>query len=103
MVKEKGRIDILFANAGVGELVSLGAITRVNVISPGPIDTPMFNNVAHSKEQTEQLLTNIVSTVPVGRMGSPKEVANAALFLALDDSSYVTGIELFVDGSVAHI
>jgi NAD(P)-dependent dehydrogenase (short-subunit alcohol dehydrogenase family) len=53
-----------------------------------------------SQEQAEQLLTNIVSTVPLGRMGSPDEVAKAASFLALDDSSYVTRIELFVDGGV---
>jgi NAD(P)-dependent dehydrogenase (short-subunit alcohol dehydrogenase family) len=56
-----------------------------------------------SQEQAEQLLTNIVSTVPLGRMGSPEEVAKAALFLASDDSSYVTRIELFVDGGVVQI
>ena len=76
---------------------------RVNVISPGPIDTPMFSSVVQSEEQAEQLLTNIVSTVPLGRMGNPDEVAKAALFLASDDSSYVTGIELFVDGGVVQI
>jgi NAD(P)-dependent dehydrogenase (short-subunit alcohol dehydrogenase family) len=76
---------------------------RVNAISPGPIDTQMFSSVVQSEEQTEQLLTNIVSTVPLGRMGSPDEIAKAALFLASDDSSYVTGIELFVDGGAAQI
>jgi NAD(P)-dependent dehydrogenase (short-subunit alcohol dehydrogenase family) len=76
---------------------------RVNVISPGPIDTPMFSSVVQSEEQAEQLLTNIVSTVPLGRMGNPDEVAKAALFLASDDSSYVTGIELFVDGGIVQI
>jgi NAD(P)-dependent dehydrogenase (short-subunit alcohol dehydrogenase family) len=178
-VKEhKGRIDILFANAGVGELVPLEAITeahfdkifginvkgllftvqkalplfqdsgggsiilnasiaaskglealsvysatkaairsfartwtvdlkqrkiRVNAISPGPIDTPGFNGLAQSEEQAEQLKTNQVSTVPLGRMGSPDEVAKAVSFLASDDSSYVTGVELFVDGGMAQI
>ena len=175
--EQKGRIDILFANAGVGELVPLGEITeahfdktfginvkgllfsvqkalplfqdgggsiilnasiasskgaealsvysatkaairsfartwtaelkhrkiRVNAISPGPIDTPGFNGLALSEEQIEQLKTSIVSTVPMGRMGSPDEVAKAVSFLASDDSSYVTGIELFVDGGMAQI
>jgi NAD(P)-dependent dehydrogenase (short-subunit alcohol dehydrogenase family) len=173
--EQKGRIDILFANAGVGELVPLGEITeahfdktfginvkgllftvqkalplfqdgggsiilnasiasskgaealsvysatkaairsfartwtvelkhrkiRVNAISPGPIDTPGFNGLALSEEQIEQFKTSIVSTVPMGRMGSPDEVAKAVSFLASDDSSYVTGIELFVDGGMA--
>jgi NAD(P)-dependent dehydrogenase (short-subunit alcohol dehydrogenase family) len=176
--EQKGRIDILFANAGVGELAPLGAITeahfdktfginvkgllftvqkalplfhdddggsiiltasvggskgnpalsvygatkaairsfartwtvelkprkiRVNAISPGPIDTPIFNGLAQSEEQIEQFKTSIVSTVPMGRMGSPDEVAKAASFLASDDSSYITGIELFVDGGMAQI
>jgi NAD(P)-dependent dehydrogenase (short-subunit alcohol dehydrogenase family) len=175
--EQKGRIDILFANAGVGELVPLGAITeahfdkifginvkgvlftvqkalplfqdgggsiilnasiasskgaealsvysatkaairsfartwtvelkhrkiRVNAISPGPIDTPVFNGLGLSEEQIEQFKTSIVSTVPMGRMGSPDEVAKAASFLASDDSSYVAGIELCVDGGMAQI
>jgi NAD(P)-dependent dehydrogenase (short-subunit alcohol dehydrogenase family) len=179
MVKEeKGRIDILFANAGVGELVPLGEITeahfdktfginvkgllftvqkalplfqdggggsiilnasiaaskgieassvysatkaairsfartwtvelkhrkiRVNAISPGMIDTPGLNGLAQSEEQIEQFKTSFVSNVPMGRMGSPDEVAKAVSFLASDDSSYVTGIELFVDGGMAQI
>jgi NAD(P)-dependent dehydrogenase (short-subunit alcohol dehydrogenase family) len=175
--EQKGHIDILFANAGVGELVPLGEITeahfdktfginvkgllftvqkalplfqdgggsiilnasiasskgaealsvysatkaairsfartwtvelkhrkiRVNAISPGPIDTPGFNGLAQSEEQIEQLKTSIVSTVPMGLMGSPDEVAKVISFLASDDSSYVTGIKLFVDGGVAQI
>jgi NAD(P)-dependent dehydrogenase (short-subunit alcohol dehydrogenase family) len=175
--EQKGRIDILFANAGVGELVPLGAITeahfdktfginvkgvlftvqkalplfqdgggsiilnasiasskgaealsvysatkaairsfartwtvelkhrkiRVNAISPGPIETPGFNGLALSEEQIAQFKTSIVSTVPMGRMGSPDEVAKVVSFLASDDSSYVTGIELFVDGGMAQI
>src|SRR5215208_3159379 len=174
--KQKGRIDILFANAGVGELVPLGAITeahfdktfginvkgvlftvqkalplfqeggsiilnasiaaskgieassvysaskaairsfartwtvelkhrriRVNTISPGMIDTPIFNGLAQSQEQIEQFKTSFVSTVPLRRMGSPDEVAKVVSFLASDDSSYVTGIELFIDGGMAQI
>jgi NAD(P)-dependent dehydrogenase (short-subunit alcohol dehydrogenase family) len=177
--EQKGRIDILFANAGVGELAPLGEITedhfdktfsinvkgvlftvqkalplfqddggggsiilnasiasskgvealsvysatkaavrsfarswtvelkhrkiRVNAISPGPIDTPGVSGLVQSEEQIEQFKTSIVSAVPMGRMGSPDEVAKAASFLASDDSSYITGIELFVDGGMAQI
>ncbi|HZE77738.1 MAG TPA: glucose 1-dehydrogenase [Nitrososphaeraceae archaeon] len=174
--EKKGGVDILFANAGVGELLPLGAITeahfdrtfginvkgllftvqkalplfhdggsiilnasiaaskgieessvynatkaairsfartwtvelkqrkiRVNAISPGMIDTPGLNGLAQSQEQIEQFKTSFVATVPLGRMGSPDEVANVVSFLASDDSSYVTGIELFVDGGVAQI
>ena len=174
--EQKGQIDILFANAGVGELIPLGAITeahfdkmfginvkgllftvqkalpifqdggsiilnasiaaskelrrqvsttqpkaairsfartwtvelkhrkiRVNAISPGMIDTPGLNGLAQSQEQIEQFKTSFVSIVPLGRMGSPDEVAKAARSSLRDDSSYVTGIELFVDGGVAQI
>jgi NAD(P)-dependent dehydrogenase (short-subunit alcohol dehydrogenase family) len=175
--EQKGRIDILFANAGIGELAPLGAITeahfdktlginvkgllftvqkalplfqdgggsiilnasiasskgiealsvysatkaavrsfarswtvdlkhrkiRVNAISPGPIDTPGVSELVQGEEQIEQFKTSIISTVPMGRRGSPDEVAKAASFLASDDSSYVTGIELFVDGGMAQI
>jgi len=76
---------------------------RVNAISPGPIDTPGINNLGLTGEQTEEFKKNIVATVPMGRMGDPDEIAKAALFLASDDSSYVTGVELFVDGGMAQI
>src|SRR5919197_5784610 len=174
--EQKGHIDILFANAGVGELAPLGAITeahfdktfginvkgllftvqkalplfhdsgsiilnasiaaskgveassvynatkaairsfartwtvelrhrkiRVNAISPGMIDTPGLNGLAQNQEQIQQFKTSFLSTVPLGRVGSPDEVAKAVSFLASDDSSYITGIELFVDGGVAQI
>jgi NAD(P)-dependent dehydrogenase (short-subunit alcohol dehydrogenase family) len=71
---------------------------RVNAISPGPIDTPIFTG----EEKVEEL-KRLINTVPMGRKGSPDEIAKAALFLASDDSSYVTGIELFVDGGRAQI
>ena len=169
-VKERGRLDILFANAGVMEFASLGAFTeehfdkifgvnvkgtlftvqkalpllndggsiiingsvasskgtpgfgvygaskaairnavrtltvelkdrgiRSNVISPGPTETPLVAGVPPEKA------AQIISTIPMGRMGQADEVAKAALFLASDDSSYVTGIELFVDGGRAQI
>jgi NAD(P)-dependent dehydrogenase (short-subunit alcohol dehydrogenase family) len=70
---------------------------RSNVISPGPIRTPLTNR------QSADLIARFVSTVPMGRMGEPDEVAKAALYLASDDSSFVTGIELFVDGGGAQV
>jgi len=77
---------------------------RVNAISPGPIDTPGlsagFSGLGVSEDQIKM---SVVSTIPLGRMGNPHEVAKAALFLATDDSSFVTGIELFVDGGQAQI
>ena len=76
---------------------------RVNAISPGPIDTPIFSSVLQTEEQIEQIKTSLVASVPMGRMGSPDELAKAVSFLASDDSSYVTGIELFVDGGMAQI
>ncbi|KFG93524.1 oxidoreductase [Burkholderia paludis] len=70
---------------------------RSNVLSPGPIDTPIMDG------QPVDLIARMVSTIPMGRMGEADEVARAALFLASDDSSFVTGIELFVDGGRAQI
>ena len=64
---------------------------RSNVVSPGPINTLML------RRQSPEV-TRIVSTIPMGRMGEPDEIAKVALFLASDDSSFITGIELFVDG-----
>ena len=171
VVKEqKGRVDVLFANAGGGEFAPLGAITeehfdktfnnnvkgllftvqkalpllpegasiilnasitsskgtpafsvysatkaairsfarsftvdlkdrkiRVNAISPGPIDTPGLDGLG------DDLKKGLAAAVPMGRLGSPDEIAKAVVFLASDDSSYVTGIELFVDGGMAQI
>ncbi len=75
---------------------------RTNAISPGPIDTPFVNRVLND-QQTERFLKKSVSSTSTGRMGSPDEVAKAVSFLASDDSSYVTGIELFVDGGMGQI
>ena len=76
---------------------------RVNAISPGPIDTPGINSLGLSEQQIEEFKKNMVASVPLGRMGAADEIAKAALFLASDDSSYVTGVELFVDGGMAQI
>ena len=75
---------------------------RVNDISPGPIDTPFVSRVLND-QQTENFLKNSINSTSIGRMGSPDEVAKVVSFLASDDSSYVTGIELFVDGGMAQI
>jgi NAD(P)-dependent dehydrogenase (short-subunit alcohol dehydrogenase family) len=177
--EQKGRIDILFANAGVGELAPLGEITeahfdktfginvkgllftvqkalplfqddgrggsiilnasiasskgiealsvysatkaavrsfarswtvdlkhrkiRVNAISPGPIDTPGASGLVQGEEQIEQFKASQVAAVPLHRIGSPDEVAKVVSFLASDESSFITGIELFVDGGMAQI
>ena len=173
--QQKGRIDILFANAGIAESAPLGSITedhfnkifdinvkgllftvqralplfqdggsiiltssvggskgtpalsvynatkaairsfarswtvdlkhrkiRVNAISPGPINTPAVSRLFENGQQAEQVKTALLN-IPMGRMGNPDEVAKAVAFLASDDSSYITGIELFVDGGRAQI
>jgi NAD(P)-dependent dehydrogenase (short-subunit alcohol dehydrogenase family) len=76
---------------------------RVNVVSPGPIDTPALRELYSSTETGKQRMANISNIVPMGRLGTPEEIAKAVLFLASDDSSYVTGIELFVDGGTAQV
>src|SRR4029434_1485507 len=67
---------------------------RVNAISPGPIETPIFGKLGLSEDKVKDFGSYILSQVPMGRMGRSEEVAKAALFLASDDSSYITGIEL---------
>jgi NAD(P)-dependent dehydrogenase (short-subunit alcohol dehydrogenase family) len=76
---------------------------RVNAISPGPIDTPGSTGLVQGEEQIEQFKAGMAATVPIGRMGNPDEVAKVASFLASDESSFITGIELFVDGGAAQI
>jgi NAD(P)-dependent dehydrogenase (short-subunit alcohol dehydrogenase family) len=175
--REKGHVDILFANAGTGEFAALGAITedhfdrifdtnvkgllftvqkalplfreggsivlnasitastggpafsvysatkaavrsfartwsvdlkdrriRVNAISPGIIPTPGYNNaLGMNAQQVDQYVARVVPGIPLGRPGTTDEVAKAVSFLASDESSYVAGIELFVDGGIAQV
>ena len=174
--QQKGRVDILFANAGGGEFAPLGSITeahydktfnanvkgllftvqkalplftnggsiilnasivsikgtpalsvysatkaavrsfartwtldlkdrriRVNAVSPGPIDTPGVDGLAKTAEELAQFKAAMISGVPMGRMGTSDEIAKAVSFLASDDASFITGIELFVDGGMAQI
>jgi NAD(P)-dependent dehydrogenase (short-subunit alcohol dehydrogenase family) len=173
---EKGRLDILFANAGIAKYAALGNITeelydsifdvnvkgvlfttqkalplmpegasiilnasvvaskglssnsvysatkaairsfartwttdlkdrriRVNAISPGTIDTPGLKDLLASGEAGEQRRKMVASAIPLGRLGRPVEIANAVVFLASDESSYITGSEIFVDGGFAQV
>jgi NAD(P)-dependent dehydrogenase (short-subunit alcohol dehydrogenase family) len=173
---EKGRVDVLFANAGLGSLAPLGAITeaqfelvfgvnvrgtlftvqkglplmeaggsiiltgsttgsmgspafsvysatkaairnfarswaldlkatgiRVNVLSPGATATPgLLDSLAKSGQQ-DRLISGLIGQTPLGRMGRPEETAAVALFLASDESSFMTGSEVFVDGGMAQV
>ena len=174
--REKGKLDIVFANAGAAQYAALGAITedaydsmfginvkgvlftvqkalpllpdgasiilnasivgskglpansvysatkaavrsfartwttdlksrhiRVNAISPGSTDTPGLSNLLASSEVGEQRKKLIANAVPLGRFGTPDEIAKAVVFLASDDASYITGAELFVDGGFAQV
>jgi NAD(P)-dependent dehydrogenase (short-subunit alcohol dehydrogenase family) len=174
--REKGKLDIVFANAGVAKFAALGTITeelydwtfdinvkgllftvqkalpllpdgaaiilnssivgskglpinsvysatkaairsfartwttdlkdrriRVNAVSPGSIDTPGLSDLLASSDVGEQRRKMITASVPLGRLGTPDEIAKAVVFLASDDSSYVTGVELFVDGGFAQV
>lgn len=174
--QEKGRLDIIFANAGGGRVAPLGAITeedfdktfninvkgvlftvqkalpllsegasiilnastastvgtpafsvysatkaavrsfarnwildlrerkiRVNAISPGVVPTPGYDHLGLSNEQLQAFVDSQATTIPLGRVGTPDEIAKAVVFLASDDSSFVNGIELFVDGGMAQI
>jgi NAD(P)-dependent dehydrogenase (short-subunit alcohol dehydrogenase family) len=174
--REKGKLDIVFANAGVAKFAALGTITeelydwtfdinvkgllftvqkalpllpdgasiilnssvvgskglpinsvysatkaairsfartwttdlkdrriRVNAVSPGSIDTPGLSGLLGSSETGQQRLKMISNNVPLGRLGTPDEIAKAVVFLASDDASFITGAELFVDGGFAQV
>lgn len=76
---------------------------RVNAVSPGTIETPGLNDLLASSPVGEQRRKMISNAVPLGRFGTPDEIAKAVVFLASDDASYITGTELFVDGGFAQI
>jgi NAD(P)-dependent dehydrogenase (short-subunit alcohol dehydrogenase family) len=80
-----------------------GRRIRVNAVSPGATDTPGLNDLLASADVGQERLKAISSIVPLGRLGTPDEIAKAVVFLASDDSSYVTGVELFVDGGFAQV
>jgi NAD(P)-dependent dehydrogenase (short-subunit alcohol dehydrogenase family) len=76
---------------------------RVNAVSPGPIDTPLMHNMGSTKEISKAIVEKITGMTVIGRLGQPIEIAKSVVFLASDDSSYITGIELFVDGGAGQI
>jgi NAD(P)-dependent dehydrogenase (short-subunit alcohol dehydrogenase family) len=76
---------------------------RVNAVSPGSIETPGLDRLLASAETGRERLKMISGSVPLGRLGTPDEIARAVVFLASDDSSYITGTELFVDGGFAQV
>jgi NAD(P)-dependent dehydrogenase (short-subunit alcohol dehydrogenase family) len=77
---------------------------RINTLSPGPIKTPgLVELVGTDPAQQQGFLDHLASLIPMGRVGDPDEIAKAAVFLASDDSSFVNGIELFVDGGMQQI
>jgi NAD(P)-dependent dehydrogenase (short-subunit alcohol dehydrogenase family) len=90
-----------FARTWASEL--RGRAIRVNTISPGTIDTPGIDGLAADQEQADQLKGFLLSKIPLGRLGRPADVAAAALFLASDQSTFITGVELFVDGGTNQI
>mgnify|MGYP002777830880 CR=1 FL=1 len=83
------------------ELVGRGI--RVNAVSPGPIATPIYGRMGMSQEQVEGLGQSIIQQVPMQRFGQAEEVAKAVLFLASEDSSYILGTELVVDGGLTQL
>lgn len=90
-----------FARGWILELAPRGI--RVNVLAPGSTSTPGWHGLSSSIEEERAMIAATIAATPAGRLGKPEEIARAALFLASDDSSYVNGSELFVDGGSAQI
>ncbi|PRY04477.1 SDR family NAD(P)-dependent oxidoreductase [Paraburkholderia sp. BL25I1N1] len=90
-----------YARTWTRELKDLGI--RVNTLSPGPIDTPLVKARTKTEEAADQLRASFSAAIPLGRMGTAEEVASAALFLASDESSFVAGIDLPVDGGMSQV
>jgi NAD(P)-dependent dehydrogenase (short-subunit alcohol dehydrogenase family) len=90
-----------FARTWTMELKERGI--RVNTISPGAIDTPIMDSQVSNAEEADALRAQYAQATPLGRLGKPEEVASVALFLASDESSFVAGVDLFVDGGIAQV
>ncbi len=76
---------------------------RVNCLSPGPVLTPIIGKMGIGDEQFAAFERQVAGQIPLGRLGRPEELANAALFLASDDSSFITGVDLCVDGGLSQL
>jgi NAD(P)-dependent dehydrogenase (short-subunit alcohol dehydrogenase family) len=90
-----------FARTAASELV--GRNIRVNTVAPGPIETPIFGRLGLDKAAIDEMAKGFVSLVPMKRLGQPEEVAGAVAFLASSDSSYITGVEINVDGGMGQV
>jgi NAD(P)-dependent dehydrogenase (short-subunit alcohol dehydrogenase family) len=90
-----------FARTVAAELVARNI--RVNTVAPGPIATPILSRTGLPKESVDEFLKGIVSKVPMKRLGQPEEVAGVVAFLASQDASYITGVEINVDGGMGQI
>ena len=89
------------ARTFASELVNRGI--RVNVVSPGPIATPIFGRTGLPQATVDEFIAGIKSAVPMKRLGTPEEVGNAVLFLASPEASYITGVDLNVDGGMGQV
>ena len=89
------------ARTAAAELAERGI--RVNTVAPGPIETPIFGRTGLPKEALDSFLKDVLSKIPLKRIGQPEEVAGAVAFLASGDASYITGVELNVDGGMGQI
>jgi NAD(P)-dependent dehydrogenase (short-subunit alcohol dehydrogenase family) len=87
-----------FARTISGELISRGI--RVNAISPGPIETPLYGKLGFSEADLKTVSASIQSQVPAGRFGLPSEIARAVVFFASDESAFTVGSELLIDGGM---
>lgn len=83
------------------ELAPLGI--RVNAVSPGPTRTPIFGRNGATAEQAEAAANSLIPRIPLGRLGQPRDIAKAVLFLASDDAAFVVGAELVVDGGLSQV
>ncbi|MDW5597767.1 glucose 1-dehydrogenase [Conexibacter stalactiti] len=91
----------LMARSWAAELLTRGI--RVNVVHPGPTDTPLFAKLGIPAEHREAAMRDVVAGVPIGRMGDPAEIAAAIAFLASDEAAFASGSELVVDGGVTRV